>query len=108
MGKPKEGEIYKTLKCEDKEFVIYYGYNCEKERDRWDPAPVFPNFIKTPVASARGEPFARADQDICRYFEPRPKISGEEWCNDCKHFKLLDEIIGVCRNELKNKVRQNE
>ncbi len=105
----KEGSLYKIIKTGDYSFNIHYGYHSASEKEKWGPTPIFPDFSKQPIFTKEGNPYTRADQDICEYFKPKPKISGENWCNDCKYFKLYEEVIGVCRcNNRKNKNRQNE
>ncbi len=109
MEMVKEGRLYKSLKVADAVFDIYYGYYSEAERERWEPTPIYPDFTKEPVFTKEGRPFARADQDVCYHYLPKPEISGEEWCNDCKHFRSGEEIIGVCHCDKRNKIfRKNE
>ncbi len=109
MEKIKEGNLYKTFIIENQSFEIFYGYYSDCERGYWDPTPIYPDFIKQPLFTKSGHPFARADQDVCADYLPKENISGENWCNDCKHFNLCEEIIGICRNDDKiNKVRQDE
>ncbi|MDO4607580.1 MAG: hypothetical protein Q4B40_00125 [Clostridia bacterium] len=97
MKNIREGEFYKTLIVCDKAFDILYGYYCESERDRWEPTPIYPDFIKNPQHTKDGRPFATAEQAVCEHYTPKANASGEEWCNDCVHFKLYEEIIGVCQ-----------
>ncbi len=105
----KEGDLYKTLTVEGVTFKILYGYYSQAEREHWGPTPIFPNFEKFPLFTATGTPFVTAEQDVCEYYSPKERVSGENWCNDCEHFELREEIIGVCRCcERKNKIRQNE
>ncbi len=109
MSNIKEGNLYKTITVADKTFQIYYGYYSENERAIWEPAPIFPDFLKNPVFTDSGLPFTRADQDVCPHYSPKPKVSGEEWCNDCKHFKPGEDLIGICRcSKRKDLLRQNE
>ncbi len=109
MNHIKEGELYKTLIIHDKVFDIIYGYYCEAERGRWDPTPIYPDFIKNPQHTKEGLPIVTAEQTVCEHYSPKKNASGEEWCNDCKHFKLEQEIIGVCNCRHKRKEeRKNE
>ncbi len=96
MDIPKEGSLYKILNAYGKHFEIRYGYYSDAERDRWDPTPIFPNFIKQPQYTDCGRPYATAEQDICDHYHAKPQASGEDWCNDCIHFRPLEEIIGIC------------
>ncbi len=105
----KEGSLYKSIEIDNNIFNIYYGYYSDKERELWEPMPIFPDFIKSPVFTCEGNPFTRADQDICEHYRPKSNASGENWCNDCMHFKLYEEIIGICRCDKKTCIfRQNE
>ncbi len=102
----KEGDLYKVIEIEGRTFEIRYGYyEPELERGKMDPIPVFPNFLKEPLRTADGYPFATADQEICRYFKSKPKISGEGWCNDCEFLEKLEDFLGICKNE-KNKIKR--
>ncbi len=109
MDTAKEGTLYRSITVCGKTFDIYYGYYSESERGRWGPIPIFPDFKTTPHYTDDGMPYVRADQDICTCFLPKPKISGEGWCNDCKHFTAREELIGVCEcKELKVMLRKCE
>lgn len=107
MSNIKEGELYKTLIVCDKAFDILYGYYSDAERDRWDPIPIYPDFAKIPQYTGEGLPIVTAEQAVCEHYLPKAKASGEEWCNDCTHFKLIEEIIGICKCK-QRKVKQNE
>ncbi len=93
----KEGGLYRSLNVRGTTFNIHYGYYSDAEREIWEPAPIFPDFIKQPQFTELGEPYTTADQDICEHFEPKPQVSGENWCNDCIFFSLEEEIIGICK-----------
>ncbi len=109
MDRVTEGTLYKSITVEGKTFDIHYGYYSESERGLWGPTPIFPDFTKKPMYSSRGQPFVRADQDICEHYQPKQRVSGENWCNDCVHFTLGQELIGVCQCESKNtNLRKNE
>ncbi len=97
MEKAKEGSLYKSLKVADRTFDIYYGYYSESERLIWEPTPIFPDFTQNFTYTVDGKPYARADQDVCEHYSPKPQVSGENWCNDCEHFVLGEEIIGICQ-----------
>ncbi len=105
----KEGELYKIITIHGKAFPIYYGYHSEAERGRWEPTPLFPDFLLNATYTEDGQPYARADQDVCEHYQPKPTESGENWCNDCWHFLLGEDIIGICQcDKRKQIVRQNE
>ncbi len=97
MKRIKEGSLYKSLHIEGTTFDIHYGYYSDSERERWDEStPIFPDFIKKPQYSTSGKPYAKADQDTCNHYAPKPTVSGENWCNDCDHFNHIEETIGLC------------
>ncbi len=93
----REGDLHKTVVVEDTVFEIRYGYTSEEERGRWDPVPLYPDFVKIPMFTPDGFPFATVYQDGCRHFREKPLSSGERWCGDCKHFEQCEEYIGICR-----------
>lgn len=102
MNEIKEGSLYKSIKIGDHTFDIYYGYYSDSERSLWEPTPIFPDFTKNLTYNSRGEPYTGAYQDICEHYSPRPEVSGENWCNDCEHFLLCEEIIGICKCRERN------
>ncbi len=109
MKNIEEGSLYKSITIEDNTFDIFYGYYSEAERQRWEPAPIFPDFTKTPMFTQDGAPYTRADQDVCKHYTPKPQVSGENWCNDCQHYRLGEEVLGVCLCDKRNNIlRQNE
>ncbi len=109
MDAAKEGSLYKSITLEGHTFHIYYGYYSDAERARWDPTPLYPDFIREPQRTDDGRPFARADQDVCDCYHPKSTVSGENWCNDCQHFHLGEELIGVCRCDRRRAIfRQDE
>ncbi len=96
MPNKKEGDLYKLLLIHGREFPIRYGYYSADERDCWELTPIFPDFLKEPMYTDEGFPFVTADQDTCPHFKPKQYVSGENWCNDCVHFSLKEELIGIC------------
>ncbi len=109
MKNIEEGSLYKSITIEDNTFDIFYGYYSEAERHRWEPAPIFPDFTQTPMFTQDGAPYTRADQDVCEHYTPKPQVSGENWCNDCRHYRLGEEVLGVCLCDKRNNIlRQNE
>ncbi len=107
MEKTQEGTLYRTLNIEGVILDIFYGYYSEHERELWDPTPIFPDLKTERFFTEVGHRLVRADQDVCTEYSPKPKVSGENWCNDCKHYSHGEEIIGICRCK-KNKIRLNE
>jgi hypothetical protein len=98
MPDVKEGDFYKTIEIGGRKLELRYGYyNPELERGRIEPMPIFPNFKKTPLFTIEGEAFVTADQDICEHFQPKQKISGENWCNDCVYLEKHEEFVGLCK-----------
>ncbi|MBR6783496.1 MAG: hypothetical protein IKM32_02280 [Clostridia bacterium] len=91
----KEGDIYKTISCGGREFVVRYGYYSEQERLLGEIIPILPDFEAAPIHTEEGFPYATAIQDSCLHYSPR-KNDGDGWCFDCEHFCGSDEI-GVCR-----------
>ncbi len=109
MAEIKEGTLYKSIIIGKDTFHIYYGYHSDTERAHWEPTPIFPNFINAPMFTADGKPYARADQDVCEHYKPKTYVSDENWCNDCMHFRLHDEILGICHCDKRQCViRKNE
>lgn len=105
----KEGDLYKIVEIEGYTFEIRYGYyEPELEREWNDPMPVFPNFLKEPLYTPSGRPFVTADQKICEHFSPKPKISGEDWCNDCEHLEKHEEFLGVCKCEARRNIAKTQ
>ncbi len=95
--KNKEGALYELLTVAGERFEIRYGYYADYERERWEPMPVYPDFIKEPRYTAQGEPFATRTQDACESYAPRASDASEAWCADCAHFESGQGNIGVCK-----------
>ncbi len=105
VGKPKEGELYKVITLLGKTFEIYYGYY--EDSDRYskyaEPIEVYPNFIKEPIYTDEGIPFATAIQKPCQYFRKVKDIN--DCCGDCAYFKQGEELLGTCICDKRKKVR---
>lgn len=110
QGKVKEGDLYRIITIAGIAFEIRYGYYSDGERKLWEPTPIFPDFLKQPQYTEDGYPFAIDAQDTCNHYEPKPKVSGENWCNDCIYFVKCAECIGLCKHEKRrrNKPRKND
>ncbi len=109
MSGCREGDLYKKLTIEGREFEIRYGYYSEAERSLWGPTPVYPDFLKTPMYTENGFPYVTAEQSVCGHFQPKIRVSGEDWCHDCRFFRLGEEIIGICTcMEKRQYVQKNE
>lgn len=91
----KEGELFKCVTVFGRDFKLYYGYY--EEQDRYSKfaelIPVYPNFIKNPLYTGDGYPFATEMQDICEHYEGD---SDSDVCYKCSHFKKGEELIGLC------------
>lgn len=107
--KPKEGDLYRELFIREKTFVIPYGYYEDYERDSPfnDPIPIYPDFIKEPMYTSEGIPFATAMQDPCSRFTGKQEIQ-EESCLDCFYFLQCEDLIGLCRNPERQKTPKTE
>lgn len=104
----KEGDLYKVIEAGGHTFEIRYGYyDPELERGHTDLMPIFPNFVNEPLYTVDGYPFVTVDQEICRQFSSKLRISGEGWCNDCTYLEHCEEFIAICRNPQRMK-RKNE
>lgn len=93
---PSEGDLYKVIEIEKNIFEIYYGYYEERERDKVEPLPVFPDLKKNPVFTADGNPIVTAIQEPCEYYTPLNKERSEEWCGDCISYLDADKEISIC------------
>ncbi len=97
MHAPQNGDIYKILHIAGEEFIIRYGFYPVFGKNTYcEPEPIFPDFTKVPLYTAKGEPFVTADQDICTNYLPKSNASGEEWCNDCLYFVHGEDTVGIC------------
>ena len=98
MKEHREGELYRVIALEGREFAVYYGYyeECDRQNPLCGPVPIYPDFRRTPVYSSEGYPFATDMQDPCRYF------AGEEpdiGCYGCRHYRRGADFIGLCHCE---------
>ena len=92
MARIKDGDPYKKIKIGDRVFDIRYGYYEEFERQRNDPVPIYPNFIKEPIC-IDGCPLVTAMQDVCEHLDGTDPELG---CLVCKHYERLEDMIGKC------------
>ncbi len=92
----QEGQLYKSIRIEEHQFDLYYGYNEEFERESTQPVVIFPDLAENPVYTRSGSPIVTAVQDPCRHYTvPKGKIP-EEWCADCIHYPDVHQEIGIC------------
>lgn len=90
---PKEGDLYKVLQVAGHIFEIRYGYYEEFERLHNEPMAIYPDFMKEPRYSERGEPLVTAMQDICQHFLGIPE---GDTCGECRYYRRGEDLIGLC------------
>ncbi len=107
--KVKEGDLYKVLNISGHTFELYYGYyeECERENPSVEPMPIYPDFIKTPEYTDKGQPFVTKMQDACEHYKGLTRQYNE--CAECDHYLHGDDLIGICTcHQNKNKDEENE
>ena len=102
---PAEGDHYKTLYIKGKKFDLFYGYYEDSDRRYSEPYVLYPDFLKSPVYTDDGFPFATMMQEACQNFEGIKSADCD--CSQCKHFVKFDELLGVCMNPSKQTINQN-
>ena len=94
----KEGELYKVVTTFGKTFELRYGFY--EERDRLNtlckPAIIYPDFLKEPLYTDKGEPFVTMMQDACEKYKGDSTSTPDTTCAECKYFKGGEEWFGVC------------
>ena len=95
---PKEGDLYKVVTTFGKSFELRYGFYEERDRQSplCEPAIIYPDFIREPLFTERGEPFVTMMQDACGHYKGNTKRTSDSTCAECKHFKQGEEWFGVC------------
>ena len=65
MDRIKEGSLYKSIDLHGTKFEIKYGYYDDKDRysKYSELIPIFPDFIKNPIYTSKGQPFVTHMQD---------------------------------------------
>lgn len=98
MQEHREGELYRVIALEGREFAVYYGYyeECDRQNPLCGLVPIYPDFRRTPVYSSEGYPFATDMQDPCRYFTGEDPDAG---CYGCRHYRRGADFIGLCHCE---------
>lgn len=93
-----EGDLFKRLQIEGREFEIYYGYyeDIERENPLVEPMPIYPDFLKEPQYTADGFPFVTKMQDACEHYKGNKEKFKE--CAECEYYKHCEDLIGVCTN----------
>ena len=99
-----EGELYKIVELHGRTFSLYYGYyeECDRQNPLCEPIPIYPDFVKEPIYTKEGYPFATDMQDVCQHFNGKAQ---DDCCYGCLYYERGHEFIGVCRCE---RNRQNE
>lgn len=95
LSPPRENDLYKIVELHGRTFEIRYGYYEDIDR-KYDPVPIYPDFIANPVLTDDGYPFITYMQDGCEHYE-REAQGDEPDCYTCIHMERGDELIGVCR-----------
>ena len=95
---PKEGDLYKIVTTFGKTFELRYGFYEERDRQSplCEPAIIYPDFIREPLFTDRGEPFVTMLQDACEYFKGKNKRTQDSICLECRHFGHGEEWFGIC------------
>ena len=93
-----EGDLYKIITTFGKTFELRYGFYEERDRQSplCEPAIIYPDFIREPLFTEKGEPFVTMMQDACRYYKGSTKRTQDSTCAECKFFKHGEEWFGVC------------
>ena len=95
---PKEGDLYKIVTTFGKTFELRYGFY--EERDRLsplcEPAIIYPDFLKDPLFTEEGKPFATMMQDACKSYKGETKRTSDTTCAECRYFKRGEEWFGIC------------
>ncbi len=96
---PREGDLYKIVTLHGKTFEIRYGYYEEIDR-QYEPVAIYPDFIKAPMYTDDGIPFATQMQDICQHFFGKET---DDCCGGCAHFQKSTDLFGLCTCETRRK-----
>ena len=104
MGKEiRDGDLYRIIKTGGQTFEIRYGYYEEYERERHEPVPIFPDFVKNPVHTDEGRLFVTAMQTVCPHFTGSDSELG---CFGCRFYSEAADLIGICQHP--KRVNNNE
>ena len=90
---PQEGDLFSIIECMGRRFEIRYGYYEEKDR-KFEPIPIYPDFVKEPVYTEDGTLFATAMQQPCNCF--RGKKDENSTCEDCFYYQKCEALLGIC------------
>lgn len=95
---PKEGELYKVIKIGRHTFELRFGYYAEFERASCEPVVIYPDLLKQKLYTEDGRRIVTAIQDPCRCYEVQGRTERDECCNDCLHYILEGDDIGICNH----------
>lgn len=96
MKKIQDGDLYKIINIKGREIEIRYGYYETYERDHHDPVPIYPDLLSEPLLTDEGERIVTAMQSVCERFEGGDRELG---CFSCRHFRLFEDLIGICTDK---------
>ena len=104
----KEGDFYKLISTCGKVFELRYGYyeECDRQNPLCNPVVLYPDFLKEPVYTDCGEPFATMVQDACKCYRGETKRTLNTTCAECQYFQHCEDWIGICKCGLRQ--RKNE
>lgn len=97
-NKPKEGDLYSSVRVFGHTFELYYGYYEDFEREsRWsEPVPIYPNLKENPLYTIEGYPIVTRMQVACPFYDgPTEKDS----CEHCPYFEHGELHFGRCTQE---------
>jgi hypothetical protein len=99
----KEGDLYKVITVGGRSFEIYYGYYEEMDRQNpsVEPMEIYPDFLKSPVYTDEGIPFAVAMQTPCEHF--LGVADEDNTCYQCGYYEGQEELLGLCRCKMRAK-----
>ena len=94
----KEGDLYRIVTAFGRSFELRFGFYDERDRQSplCEPAVLYPDFLKAPVFTRRGEPFATVMQDACDFYKGAPPKTPDTTCAECRYFKEGEEWFGIC------------
>lgn len=95
---PKEGDLFKIIQLHGKTFEIRYGFyeDCDRHNRYAEPIEIYPDFVKEPMYTEDGTPFATAIQTPCQWFQG--ERDDNSTCEECSFYQQGDELLGVCTN----------
>lgn len=94
--KIREGDLYESVKVEDMQFDILYGYYEDFERESGEPVPIYPDLEKNPTFTKDDYRIVTQIQSPCKYFAKRNKRCGSDWCRSCRYYEDEYKSIGIC------------